>query len=59
MDPELRTPFPPKKKRACGRERFRCRKCNSKKGIIKKYGILLCRKCFREEAKRIGFIRFN
>ncbi|MEM5870827.1 MAG: 30S ribosomal protein S14 [Candidatus Aenigmatarchaeota archaeon] len=59
MDPSLRVPFQPKKKRAYGRENFRCRKCNSTKGVIRKYGIMLCRKCFREEAKRLGFVRYN
>jgi len=59
MDPALRTSFQPKKKRAHGKENFRCRKCGTTKGVIRKYGILLCRKCFREEAKRLGFVRYN
>ena len=55
----IRSMFQPKKKRKHGRENYRCRKCGTTKGVIRKYGILLCRKCFREEAKDLGFVQYN
>ena len=37
-----------------------CRKCGRKgRGIIKAYGLYYCRQCFREEAKRIGFRKYD
>jgi len=32
-----------------------CRRCNSTHGLIRKYGLDYCRRCFREVAKSIGF----
>jgi len=29
--------------------------CHSRSGIIRKYDIMICRRCFRENAKAIGF----
>ena len=34
------------------------RVCNNTHGIIRKYGLDLCRRCFREYAKDIGFIKY-
>ena len=31
------------------------RVCNTPRGIIRKYGINICRRCFRDYAKDIGF----
>ena len=31
------------------------RACSNKHGIIRKYNIMLCRQCFRENANKIGF----
>ena len=36
-----------------------CKRCGSNKGFIEKYGINLCRKCFREMAHKIGFKKFS
>ena len=36
----------------------RSRVCNNRRGIIRKYGLDLCRRCFREYAKDIGFIKY-
>ena len=36
----------------------RSRVCNNTHGIIRKYGLDLCRRCFREYAKDIGFIKY-
>ncbi|CAO1432779.1 unnamed protein product [Diamesa serratosioi] len=32
-----------------------CRACSNNHGLIRKYGLNLCRQCFREYAKDIGF----
>lgn len=32
-----------------------CRVCFARSGLIRKYGLNLCRRCFREQAKYIGF----
>ena len=37
---------------------LRCsRVCSNKWGIIRKYNLNMCRQCFREYAKDIGFIK--
>lgn len=36
-----------------------CRRCGSKGGsLVKKYGLYLCRQCFREVAKTLGFNKY-
>ena len=35
-----------------------CRVCSNTHGIIRKYGLDLCRRCFREYAADIGFIKY-
>lgn len=39
-----------------GRE---CRVCTAHQGLIRKYGIMLCRRCFREKATEIGFVKYR
>lgn len=36
-----------------------CRVCNSRRGLIRKYGLELCRRCFREYAGEIGFVKYR
>lgn len=36
---------------------FRSRVCSNTHGIIRKYGLMICRQCFREKAADIGFIK--
>ncbi len=45
------------KSRKYGKNVFKCRKCGRTGGIIRKYGLLYCRQCFREEAKKLGFVK--
>ena len=33
----------------------KCRICGNTHGLIRKYGINICRRCFREKAVEIGF----
>jgi small subunit ribosomal protein S29e len=32
-----------------------CRRCSNSHGVIRKYNLMLCRRCFRERAEEIGF----
>jgi len=41
--------------RKFGKSIYKCRKCGRTGGMIRKYGLLYCRQCFREEAKKLGF----
>ncbi|KAH0459024.1 hypothetical protein IEQ34_011838 [Dendrobium chrysotoxum] len=34
-----------------------CRVCGNSHGLIRKYGLMCCRQCFRNNAKEIGFIK--
>ncbi|KAH6963590.1 hypothetical protein ACHAPA_005626 [Fusarium lateritium] len=36
-----------------------CRVCKHKAGLIRKYDLNLCRQCFREKAKDIGFNKYR
>lgn len=47
------------KKRKFGKNTRRCRKCGNSRGLIRNYGLLYCRRCFREEAEKIGFTKFS
>ena len=37
----------------------RCERCNRRGAHIKSYGLNLCRHCFREIAKEIGFKKYS
>ena len=37
----------------------RSRVCNNRRGIIRKYGLDICRRCFREYAADIGFTKYR
>jgi len=47
------------KKRSCGRALRRCRNCRRIRGHLNKYGLDLCRQCFREMALQIGFKKYG
>lgn len=47
------------KERSCGVTKFRCRRCGNDGAHIKKYGLHLCRHCFREMAESLGFKKFD
>lgn len=36
-----------------------CRSCMNRRGIIRKYELMMCRRCFREYAEDIGFEKIN
>lgn len=47
------------KQRKFGKVTHKCRVCGARAGVIRKYGVLYCRKCFREQAERLGFNKFH
>ncbi len=44
-----------KKERKFGQGEVSCRRCGSSRGHIDKYGLDICRRCFRDIAPKIGF----
>jgi len=38
---------------------FRSRVCGAHQGLIRKYGLMICRRCFRERAEQIGFLKYK
>jgi small subunit ribosomal protein S14 len=47
------------KKRTCGIALRKCRECGRNGAHIQKYGLNLCRQCFREMAKSLGFKKYS
>lgn len=47
------------KERDCGMAQRHCSRCNRVGGHISKYGIGLCRQCFREIAPQLGFKKYS
>ncbi|PLW79578.1 30S ribosomal protein S14 [Candidatus Woesearchaeota archaeon] len=46
------------KERSCGIATKKCRRCGRTRAHIDKYGMDLCRQCFREVATEIGFKKY-
>ncbi|MDD5332039.1 MAG: 30S ribosomal protein S14 [Candidatus Nanoarchaeia archaeon] len=46
------------KKREFGKSTKKCRLCGSDKGPVTQYGINYCRRCFRLNAKKLGFKKY-
>ncbi|MHA1521989.1 MAG: 30S ribosomal protein S14 [Promethearchaeota archaeon] len=36
-----------------------CRRCGSHRGLIRRYGLDICRRCFREVARNMGFKKYS
>ena len=47
------------KDRAFGENTKKCKRCGRTGAHISKYGLHLCRQCFREIAKDIGFKKYS
>jgi len=47
------------KERSCGVATKRCQRCGRISGHIDKYGLDVCRQCFREIATKIGFKKYS
>ena len=41
------------------RGKRKCKFCGNVRGLIRKYGLYVCRKCFRERAVEIGFQKYG
>ena len=37
----------------------KCRICGAEDAVIRKYGLLICRRCFKEVAEKIGFKKYD
>jgi len=54
-----------KKKKRDNSERYKgkgkrlCRNCGTARGLIRKYRLYICRRCFREMAESIGFRKYG
>lgn len=51
--------YRPPKYRKFGRGARRCQRCGSQDAVITKYGLYLCRQCFREIAPTLGFKKYR
>ncbi|UCD26255.1 MAG: 30S ribosomal protein S14 [Candidatus Bathyarchaeota archaeon] len=49
----------PKRERKYGKGTRPCRRCGSYGSVIRRYGLDLCRQCFREIAEDLGFKKFE
>lgn len=47
------------KKRTTGIALRKCKRCGRMRGHNSKYGLHLCRQCFRDIATKIGFKKYN
>lgn len=47
------------KERSCGTSKKRCERCGRTGAQIGKYGLNLCRQCFREISTKIGFKKYS
>lgn len=47
------------KKRTTGIARRKCRLCGRIRGLVRSYDINMCRQCFRENAKKVGFKKYG
>lgn len=47
------------KERSCGEALRKCKRCGRTAAHVSKYNIGLCRQCFRETAKTLGFKKYN
>lgn len=47
------------KKRTCGVSLRKCIRCGRIGGHVSKYGLDLCRQCFRDIATKLGFKKYN
>lgn len=47
------------KKSKYGKGSRPCRRCGSYGPVIRRYGLNLCRQCFREMAPRLGFKKYE
>lgn len=49
----------PAKERKYGKGSRPCKRCGSYDAVIRRYGLNLCRRCFREVARQLGFRKYQ
>jgi small subunit ribosomal protein S14 len=37
----------------------KCRFCGTQRGLIRKYNLYICRRCFKDHAKELGFKKLD
>ncbi len=42
-----------------GKKKRLCKNCGTTRALIRKYGLYICRRCFREMAESIGFRKYG
>lgn len=47
------------RERKFGKGSRACRRCGARDGLIRRYDLMLCRRCFREVAKELGFKKYE
>ncbi len=47
------------KKRKYGKGARKCIICGRHNGLIRKYGIMMCRECFKRYAEQMGWFRYG
>ncbi|KAH0570448.1 Ribosomal protein S29 [Spironucleus salmonicida] len=40
-------------------EHTHCRVCGNENALVNKYSLCICRRCFRENAAKIGFVKYH
>ncbi|AAK39656.1 40S ribosomal protein S29A (nucleomorph) [Guillardia theta] len=48
-----------KHSRTYGKGSRGCRICGNRSGLIRKYGLSICRQCFREKSQNLGFDKYR
>jgi len=46
-------------KKKMGKGSRMCRRCGTHRAIIRQYDLMICRRCFREVASKIGFKKYG
>jgi small subunit ribosomal protein S14 len=41
-----------------GKGKRKCRLCGNSRGMVRSYGLGVCRRCFRDVGERIGFRKY-
>ena len=41
------------------KKKRRCSVCKTRQAVIRKYNLMVCRRCFKEIADKIGFKKFD
>jgi len=47
------------KERSCGIAKKKCERCGRYGAMINRYGLNICRHCFREIAEELGFKKYS